>query len=307
MATKLDTQRTTITLRADVYSDLKKRSLERGFSTVNDAVTDAVEMWLLATPSTRDNHALQNARQIAALAAQLTNPYQILAAEWQLRGIRLQMTDIQAYRLDLDAGPNRIQMMKLIAEMMYYLNQQDEFWALTTTFFWRQLDEDPPAAQHPYLLAQEAAVARGMRLHRIFVIADEDFTATEYLKAEVSRQLWFQERLDQQYPGRVETAYVRASDLSPNLRTRHFGLIRRLAKQGPDAPDEGCVLVTPQYTTTGITELRLTFSEGSSIADPRTLFAFVDFRTAAEASADIRVLAKELDLAIEANDRISNE
>ena len=130
-----------------------------------------------AAAGSSENEALETARKIVGTVQELNvNPYQRLAAALRLSRTAKQVRQIGDFDLLLDAHPADIYLLRVLTELLHKLDEHDEFLVVTNLRFWR--DNSSPggfvAEAASYLAAQQAAIGRGMRLCRIFLLSPED-------------------------------------------------------------------------------------------------------------------------------------
>ena len=313
MADDAAPQRSTVSLPKDLYWRFQEEIARRRFSTINEAYADAIETWLRHQSDPRQPGAsvqireqiLSEARTVLDSVSRLDNHYQNVLATWRLARTLRQIQAIGNRRLDLEAWPADIYLSKILSELMRALDGNDEYCTITNSSFWGGIDEDVKAADHPFLLAHEQAVDRGLRVSRIFLLEEGDVrrfaesrTTTDEsdrTRRELERHWKFQTRMDVRFPGRVHTAFLFAKDLHQALsRYGHFALIRRWSEQNDSQDsraDLGCMIVEPNYGLTGmITNLRFIFSLGPGDSDPDTSFyidRFAQARTLSEPIAGL--------------------
>ena len=238
-------------------------------------------------------------RTLASLTDPLPNPYQDMVARWRLDRTLRQMSDLAAYRLELDAWPADIYLLRVLTELHQRLGALDEFLVVTNLQFWHDATAPKdssflaPESGSLYLAAQEQAVVNRMRLYRVFLV---DPTVRNQCGLRQHRE--FLERVTAKEPLLDVKVHFREFDDLDNakLHLGHFAVIRRRKQPGTQLgqndADGGCMVVEPVYYAAGkISHLRLLFSRGSGHEDANVKFYIDRFFNAAEGSKSIEVLA----------------
>jgi hypothetical protein len=289
--------RTTISVPDDLYEHLESSAKLEKIST-NAAIRAAVREYVEARKGAKSNgltNAVDEARQTMAVTRRFTNPYQDLVASWRLSRTLRQLDGVASYRLDLEAWPAGIYLMKVLAELMRKFDDRDEFLTITNFRFWNaetstSAADVEPTYEHFYLKAQEDAIQNGMRLHRIFLVTADDLK-TPARMLQPHRE--FLARVRRAHADRVQVSYVECASLQDGLRQfGHFACVRRYWKSGaavePVAGACGCLIVEPMYDALArITTLRFVFSRGPGDADPDTKFYIDRFAQAARMKHDL--------------------
>ena len=291
--------RTTLSLSAELGERLRTVAEASGVSVI-DAVRAAVQQYVElegVKESSSQAAAIRQARKVLDLNKRLLNPYQSMVAAWRLRRTEEQIDDIASARIELEAWPAEIYLMRILTELLEKLTDRDEFLTTTNLPFWDGADSPSMSffgsetAGH-YLATQEEAIARGMRLHRVFILRDDE--------AESRRLRQHQEFL---YRSTEEISRSRPSGYRIFTRDQiedarfhigHFACIRRISETS-DArsgePDGGALIVEPVYDVRQrISHLRLLFSRGSSRDDARVKFYVDRFCQAAQCATSIESL-----------------
>ncbi len=200
------------------------------------------------------------------------HPYQASVARWRLARTAQQINGIMRCDLRLDALPAEVYLTRALGELHADLGAQDEFLVVTNLRFWEDFSGTFLEAEAGnYLQAQKSAIARGMRLLRVFLLSHQD--ASVQLK-KLKAHFDFIGEVGQ--PGEVEVRFVQCGDhkeLGDAIQhIGHFACIRRRSRRSPSLgsvePDEGCLVVEPLYSVPGrVRELRLLFSKAPSHED----------------------------------------
>jgi hypothetical protein len=309
--------RTTLSLPEQTGKRLKMMAKQQGI-TVLQVVRRAIEEYgrpELLNMAEGGSIARQQARSLLELTQEFENPYQEKLASWRIARTRRQIADVRASRLELDAWPAEIYLLRVLTELLQKLGDGDEFLVATNLGFWRTASAAesaqkqsatasdgslsamalPPSLLGPessalYLSAQRDAVARGMRLKRVFLLSKKDST-TGAAALDMHRRLLHD--LDDEQRRRVQICCRVVDDLDAAVvRTGHFACVRRINSAATPfsvlEPDFGAFVVEPVYQGHHIRHLRLLFSQGQSSQDDPTVKFYLDrFFAAADELATI--------------------
>jgi hypothetical protein len=239
-----------------------------------------------------NRRSIEPARKIVNAAQQLSvNEYQDIVAKWRLDRTESQIDGIEHFDLKLDAWPAPVYLARVLSDLHTQFDEHDEFGVITNLGFWGDLSSGPLGTDsRGYLSAQERAVQRGMRLLRIFLIAEGN---AKKALPQLRLHQKFAERCTKGFPNRVVLKYLTApkSNFESVIeQVGHFACVRRRRQPAESLPsfdpDEGCLIVEPTYDRSGkmIKDLRLLFSRGPSHEDPN-IQPYVDRLLQAEANA----------------------
>jgi hypothetical protein len=282
--------RTTVSLPRDLYERFKTAWRAKGL-TPPDAFREAVAHFLRSLESEGKEAigAKSQAQKVLAVFTEeaFANPYQELLAAWRLARTQQQIDGIASTRLDLDAWPADIYLMKVLSELLRKFDERDQFFVVTNLSFWGE----NTAFDHFYLLAQEDAISRGMTLHRIFLLSDAE---TKNVPEGLRTHLDFLQRVKNaegvKNTDRVKVEFVSSKDLKEDLlRYGHYACIRRRVDGTRNVrdlgTDAGCLVVEPAYDATQrITRLRFVCSRGTGDQDTETRFYIDRFQQLANKS-----------------------
>jgi len=291
--------RTTVSISEDLHPRLDQVVKSQNLS-VLDGIREAIKQYVEGFEvgcGIGNGRAAHGIRQIAEVSRTFKNPYQDILANWRVSRTLRQLDAVASYRLDLEAWPAEIYLMKVLTEVMRRLDSRDEYLTITNLRFWRDTmlagrTGSDCTYEHFYLKAQEEAVSLGMRLHRIFLICADELESDAYI---LVPHKCFLERMAKKYPGQVKVEFVRCSNLNDwLLRFGHFACVRRrdqLNSKNTSNRDCGCLVVEPMYDATArMTSLRFLCSRGSGDEDSETNFYIDRFGQAASISQTLRDL-----------------
>jgi hypothetical protein len=308
--------RTTLSLTNETGGKLKARAKQMGMTPLQ-AVRLAVEQFVAdarAGDDERSGAANRHALSLANLTQRFENPYQEILAAWRMSRTRHQITDLMTgFRLDLDAWPAEIYLLRVLTELLHTLGRGDEFLVITNVGFWlhasaaeageaaaTEVSPSTPfrshlvlkpasAAQHQYLAAQRQAVARGMRLSRLFLLSQDEW---QYGTRGLDVHRRFVQDMDDDERSRVRLRCRRVDDMDAAIAyIGHFACIRRVANDSPlfspSHPDAGALVVEPVYKGRHIRQLRLLLSRGESGSHDPTRDYLARFFAAADEATTI--------------------
>lgn len=284
-----EVRRTTLSLPEDLHAGLEKFAAERGISFLGGVRLALRQVVESSFGNDSSNPTVLVLRQLAEIDRSFANPYQSFIARWRLERVLRQLEEISAFKFDLEVWPAEIYSLRVLTELHQGFTEKDEFLVVTNLNFWHETGFFGPESSGLYLAAQEAAIARGLRLVRVFLLTDDDITShKECLRAHGR----FLSGIRNRYPSllkNVSVRFKRCSNIDDGLlQIGHFACVRRRntpSKQLPSRdPDEACVVLEPVYQRRRLSHLRFLFSRGSSQDDPAIKF-FVDRFLQAEADS----------------------
>jgi hypothetical protein len=290
--------RTTLSLPAETGSQLEELARSEDAS-VLQIIRAALNRYLAAheVPEPSGSEAAREARSIIHITREFNNPYQELVGSWRVTRTHRQLQAIGHYQLDLDAWSAETYLMKILTDLIHNLDENDDFLTITNTRFWSETATPRKTgflgreSEHFYLGAQREAIAKGMRLHRVFVISEQNMDENRNV---LRKHRDFLESFSGDLRGRVNVGVVTIPDnLDEALRHYgHFACLRR--GRGADSAslaegsDDGCLIVRPMYDAAArITSLRFIFSRGAGNRDADTKFYIDRFREAENDSDSI--------------------
>lgn len=292
--------RTTVSLPLPLSEQFHAVCKHRSLST-SAGFRAAVEHFvqLFGADHRQKSGAQKMAHEVLESTQFFSNPYQQTMALWRLARTQGQLDSIGSFRLELDAWSADIYLMKVLSELLKDFDERDSFFTITNLAFWRGagpgghlLNEPGSQSDHEfYLQAQKAAVSKGLRIHRIFLIDRED---RDGIEAHLAPHLKFQEELEEHYKGKVTVSFLANGRLQDLIRRfGHFAYVRRrLESQAgtvSSAEDAGTLIVEPAYDPMAvIRSLRFIFSRGSGNEDPITSYYLDRFQQAASMSTPIQ-------------------
>lgn len=292
--------RTTLSIDGEYEAKLEHLAEVRGIS-VGEVIRTAVRHYLESEQATQSGRssATEQARKLIEISRGLNNPYQKLVGSWRLSRTERQLSDIAGLRVELDVWPAEIYLLRVLTELLQKFGPHDEFLVVTNLQFWHDAASPSPSSFFGpesaglYLSAQGEAIARGMRLHRVFLLSDEDLRLRT---CGLKQHRRFVTDLRKHYPQHSEHVQVRYKSFpsidDARMRIGHFACIRWRNTPGTSLPasepDEGCLIVEPVYYAPGkISHLRLLFSNGPSHTDPVVKFYLDRFLQAADGSEPV--------------------
>ena len=221
------------------------------------------------------------------------NPYQDMFATWRLARTLSQLQAIGLGNLELEAWPAEVYLLRILTEILETLGPQDEFLVVTNLRFWNYAAPSGVLGEYStgYLSAQSAALKRGMRLFRVFLLSKTQMAA-DLPRLETHRKFL---RDAKEENAQIDVAYVELDDkeIEDAIHGMHFACIRRREGKDPLSSrdqDNGRLIVEPVYRGTRISSLRLVFSPGEPHEDANSRFYIDRFFQAALVSKSLEKL-----------------
>lgn len=200
------------------------------------------------------------------------NPFQDRIAAWRIKRAIEQVEYIQKRQWEFEAKSATAYVAYIFQGIMDLLRKGEEYLTLTNLHFW----SSSAVGESAFLRANIEAAKRGVVIKRIFLIDKSDIyrrRSDRELEALIQSHRRAQREVNLINPGNLDLKCILTENLEADLeRYGHFGLARDSTETF--GMEKGCVVIVPRYEAsllTGIiSHLKLTFSNGSSVADMRT-------------------------------------